>query len=442
MIAASAALGALLALVFSLSSEKVYTAQTTLLSRDQGIYDRISETPVLRVDGNQSVGPATAAGLADLDEVYEKTAAALGDGDAQVIADLISVTADVEASLLTIEADGPSPEQAADLANEFAADFIDLRRADDRAVPREAGRQLLAEYRRAVEEGASPEDLAVLRKRSRELAVFETLQTGSVEQVEPALPPSSPSAPRTKLNTVAGGLAGLLIGIGAALMLDRARPRFRSRREAERQLGAPVLAEVASAGTDGEAALQALRTRLRFPASGTAPERLLVLGLTDGDERRAAEIAAGLVRVSSTAERDAILVETQMTEPGDSANEGLAGLLSGAGRLAEAIERDDAGGARIAAGTSSDAASLLSGERTGALLDELGERFTLIVLAARSPLAAPDAVPLLSLVDGILIVTGLDRAGPPDAVALREQLEAHGVEPLGLVLAGNSRRGA
>ncbi len=250
---------------------------------------------------------------------------------------------------------------------------------------------------------------------------FETLQTGNVEQVEPALPPSSASAPRTKLNTVAGGLAGLLIGIGAALLLDRARPRFRSAREAESELGVPVLAEVAAAGTDREAALRALRTRLRFPASGAAPGRLLVIGLTAGDERRATEIAAGLARVSSTAEQDAILVETQMTGGDDSASDGLAGLLSGTGGLAEVTERDDAGGARIAAGASSDAAALLSGERTRSLFDELAPQYALIVVAARSPLAAPDAIPLLTLVDGILIVTDLGLAGPADAIALREQ---------------------
>ncbi len=162
MIVACAALGALLALVVSLASDDVYTAETTLLPRDQGIYDRISQRSVLRLEGNQSFGPATTAGLADLDEVYEATAAALDDVDADAIADQISVTADIEAGLLTIEADGPSPEQAAELANAFAAAFIDLRREDDRVVARAAGRELLAEYRRAVEEGAGPEELATL----------------------------------------------------------------------------------------------------------------------------------------------------------------------------------------------------------------------------------------------------------------------------------------
>ena len=79
----------------------------------------------------------------------------------------------------------------------------------------------------------------------------------------------------------------------------------------------------------------------------------------------------------------------------------------------------------------------LSGDRFVELLDELAAGCELTVLGARSPLRAPDSIPLLKLVDAVVVVADLGKATQADAVSLKELLEALGSDVAGVVLVGS-----
>ena len=59
------------------------------------------------------------------------------------------------------------------------------------------------------------------------------------------------------------------------------------------------------------------------------------------------------------------------------------------------------------------------------------------MLGARSPLRAPDSIPLLKLVDAVVVVADLGKATQADAVSLKELLEALGSDVAGVVLVGS-----
>ena len=438
LIAALTLAGALVALAISLSQDDVYTAETTMLSRDQGLDDRISNSPVLKLQTDDSLGAATDASLADLDEVAAKTGEELGMSRPEV-SNSVSVTTDPEASLIMVEADAGTPENAAELANTYAQSFILLRQEDDLRAAKDALGGLRAAYERARGKDESREALETIEKQIRQVEIYGALQTGNVEQVETAVPPTSASAPRTAINVVAGGLAGLLIGVGAALLGDRIRPRFRSPRDAESALGAPILAEVARASMRGhEDGLRTLRSRLLHRGGDKAPRTVLVIGA--GDDAEAAAIGRGLAEVAAKSGIRSAIVDTDMSRGSVAGSEhDLAAVLAGRAQPSDAIEPGtDAGPSRVAPGASGDPASLLAGPHLSALLDELRSQHALTVITARSLVRAPDALPMIDAADAIVVVVDIDSGRRSDATTLREHLDALGAEPAGVVLVGRS----
>lgn len=435
LIAALTLAGALVALAISLSQDDVYTAETTMLSRDQGLDDRISDDLLLKLQTDDSLGAATDASLAELEEVATTAGEELGMTPAEV-GDAVSVTTDPETSLITVEADAGTPERAAELANTYAKSFILLRQEDDLRAASEARAGLQAAYERARGNGEPRNVLETIQQQIRQVEIYGALQTGNVEQVETAVAPNSRSAPRTVINVVAGGLAGLLIGLGTALLGDRIRPRLRSRHDAESTLGAPVLAVVPRVGKRGrEDALRTLRSRLLHRGADTAPRTVLVIGA--GDDAEAAAIGTGLAEVTAHSGVRSAVVDTDMSR-GSVAGSGpdLAAVLAGRARPSEALDAGtDGAPTRLAPGASGDPASLLAGPHLPALMDELRSQHELTVITARSPARAPDALPLIDAADAIVVVAEID-GRRSDATTLREHLDALGAGPTGLVLVG------
>jgi tyrosine-protein kinase len=73
------------------------------------------------------------------------------------------------------------------------------------------------------------------------------LQNGStlgVTLVEPALTPTAPVRPRTRLNVGLGGVLGIVLGVGLALLLDLLDRSVRTPEDLEAAIGAPVVGTI------------------------------------------------------------------------------------------------------------------------------------------------------------------------------------------------------
>ena len=421
--------------IYSLLAEKTYTAEATVLARDPNFAQRAFGSKVLLTQP-QAPTPFKEAKLAELEEVAGRAAAKLGaDGPSpSEIRDAVDVVTDADSSVLTVQAEWSTPQTAASIANAYAAAIVATRREANVAVIERA--RATAEQQLSKLDSGSPE-AAQLQQTLAELETFEALQTGDVEQVHRAAAPADPSSPRTLTNTVGGGVAGLLLGIALALLLERARPVLGSRREVERLMGAPVLAELSGTSTPESQELRLLRTRLLHRAGAEPPRSLLVTPLAD---ERAGELAANLADSAASGGIRCVLVDADIRADRDGG--GLVALLEGDAARPDVVEIG-AGGTRadrVASGRHADAAALLGRRDSAEALTALFESYELAVVSAPSPLREADAIPLLRLVDAVLVVVAAD-AELERCRELRETLASAGRPARGLVVVGSLARG-
>ena len=177
--------------------------------------------------------------------------------------------------------------------------------------------------------------------------------------VTPATPPGSPSSPRTLLVLPSGLLAGLLLGLLAAFVLDFRDRRIHSARDVERFLDLPVLVDLAAGTSRMQPALAVPRSRTgqsftelgQYVAAslGEGSHVVFVAGTSAGPgcSVLAANLAATLARTRSRvlivcADPDGT-VTPQLT--GVASDRGLAEVLSGTATVAE-VAQQSSGGAR------------------------------------------------------------------------------------------------
>ena len=85
-----------------------------------------------------------------------------------------------------------------------------------------------------------------ITQRANQSTLESQSQQTNIVVLSPATEPTEPSSPKIILNTLLAVFLGTLLGVGAALALELADRRIRSRDDIEQALGLPVLAELRS----------------------------------------------------------------------------------------------------------------------------------------------------------------------------------------------------
>lgn len=465
VVIACALLAAAAALAASVLQTEEYTANASLLFRDQGFDQGFSGAAVLQSDPEREA--ATNISLVSLQAIADKTAELLDDNlSGDQIDAKVQIASEGRSDVVTVKATDPDPDRAALIANTFAATYITFRRAADRETVRRARRLVAADFERltpAERETRAGESLA--REISR-LQALEALQTGNAELVESAEPPSRPSSPRTARNVVLGGALGLLFGVGLAALLGRLDRRLREPREFEEVLGLPLLATIASTKqvsaeddigellrTNPEA-LQMLRTRLRYFNVDRNIRTVLVTSPAPGDGKTT--IAWSLAASATLAGVKAVLVEadfhrSQIAErTGAAPLPGLSELLSGQSSVEGTLQQVGIGedpsrtlDLIVAGSYPPNSSELLESGGMAKLLRELGDTHELVVVDTPPMARIADAIPLIPLVDGVIVVTRAGRTTRDEAIHFAEQLQELNASTLGFVVNRvSTRRGA
>jgi len=313
----------------------------------------------------------------------------------------------------------------------------------------------------------------------------------AVQQVKPAKPTAALLlGPKPKENAEFGFVIGVVLAAIAAFLLGRVDRRLRSLADVEAVFHTQILAALPQVRRpilerDGAPApaklliepLRRLHTTLELGnAPGgqhrTPPRSILFLSADPGDGK--STIAAQLGLVEREAGRRAAIVEADFRHPtqarllGVGERPGLAEVLAGTLALGEALQSVRAAHLQPVTGQGAPAASvvtalasrndgavsvlvgeaaavnppaLLAGSAIADTLRSLSEEFDYVLLDAPSPLEFSDAMPLLTAVDGIVIVARIAHTRERSADRLRQLLTQTPSAPiLGVVANGVERK--
>ncbi|MGI8801054.1 MAG: polysaccharide biosynthesis tyrosine autokinase [Solirubrobacteraceae bacterium] len=455
-------LATLLALAFSLRQQKVYSASAGLLFRDAQLDQKLFGTTTLPPSIDPSREAATNVNLLGLEAVAQRTATALGKITAGGVAGRISVSPEGQSNIVQVTATDHNPAFAAQIANTYAGEFINFRRDADRAKIAGAQTLVQTQLNRLDRRGqAGTVSGMALQTRAEELGILASLQTGNAELVQPATEPSTPSAPRTKRNVAIGFVLGLLLGVAAALLLERLDRRIKDVAELEEIYALPVLSDVPEsqalgaehpADVHGFAVTESfrmLRARLRYFNIDREIRSLMVtsVGPAEGKTTVAQNLAAAAASSGSTR---VLLLEADLRRPrlagnlGLTSAPGLAEVLTHSVGVPDVVQRltlASGDGVRsektldvmVAGITPPNPAELLESEKMADLLDRLTAIYDLVIIDTPPAGLIADAIPLMSRVGGVVIVSSVGRSTRDGAAHFRDQLVQLGAPLLGVI---------
>ena len=344
------------ALTYSVTAEKKYSADAGLLFRDPGFDQKLFGTTFLAPNRDPAREAATNVKLVSLDIVAQRTARLFPGLTAKEVSDRIKAAAEGQSDVVSVTATDHDPVRARRLANTFAQQYIEFRRDSDRAKIREA--QALVQQRISTltpQQRLNPEGRS-LSERADQLQVLASLQTGNAELVELALTPTSPSSPKVARNLVLAAVLGLLLGVGATLLVHRLDRRLREPDELEEAFGLPVIGAIPRSAAfargkthkvpdeidiaHGEAeAFRLLRARMRYFNVDREVRTVLIVSAVPADGKTT--VAVHLAAAAASSGAKALLLEADLRRPtvsqrvGSTPSVGLAEVLTHGAELSE-----------------------------------------------------------------------------------------------------------
>jgi len=269
-----------------------------------------------------------------------------------------------------------------------------------------------------------------------------------------ASPPTAPLSPRPLLNAAAGLFAGLIAGIGLAVLRDILDTTLRTSSALAEATGLPVLGAVPydkdaqdsplavgpGAHSSRAEAFRLVRTNLQFAQVDRSPRVIVVTSPLPGEGKT--NTASNLALSMAEAGRKVCLVDADLRSPSVAKAFGLvqaAGLttvLIGTATVDEVLQQGGEG--KLSVLTSGpippNPAEILTSERMRQVLDGLAEAFDVVVVDSAPLLPVADTVGLAPLVDGAVLVVRAGRTPSERAQAAVAALRSVGAPVLGVVL--------
>ncbi|MDR3360907.1 MAG: polysaccharide biosynthesis tyrosine autokinase [Bifidobacteriaceae bacterium] len=337
--------------------------------------------------------------------------------DKESLADDVSASAAVGTSIMVISAERADPESAAAVANAVANSLV---AAVDELVP-------------DTREG-------------------ERLVRGSV--IAAAEVPKTQSFPSKRNFLIVGFAAGLLLGVGQALLRHRLDKRIRDSSQVQELTSAPIMGRIAldpqMVGSKRPATVsrltaedyRRLRTNMQFV--GSADENhgktLVITSAVPGEGKSA--ISLNLATVLAEAGEKVLLIDGDLRRPriaqymGLESSVGLTTVLIGWATPGEVLQSSRVANLTVLPSgvIPPNPSELLASRAMKQLLDSAATHFDYTVVDCAPLLAATDAAVLSRQTDGALLVTDMQQATIPQfALALEEVERANGTV-LGIVL--------
>jgi capsular exopolysaccharide synthesis family protein len=263
-------------------------------------------------------------------------------------------------------------------------------------------------------------------------------------------------------NLVFGAVVGILLGLGLALLLEQLDRRVKRQDDLAEATDLAVLASIpkrrafdaehlghGSLSPAEAEVFRLLRANLRYFKVQQDVKSVLVTSADPGEGKTL--VSLGLALAGVTSGERVLLIEADLRDPGLSrvlrlpSQGGLAALLTGdRDALADAVTEVPAGDLAEGVGSATldvlhagaippNPTELVESQRMKDVVAEAEERYDFVVIDTPPVLVVSDAMPLISIVSGVLAVSGLGVSTRASAADLAEQLERIGAPTLGLV---------
>jgi len=233
-------------------------------------------------------------------------------------------------NIVTVTAVSPSAEVAAAAANASAKAIIDWGRDNARQQVTAAISVVQARLETMAGSGASQSDeYTSLQSSLLELELLQASVSGSFKVITPAVLPTQPFYPDKQRGAVLALVAGLVLGLGLAFLLEQFDTRVRSEETAAETLGLSIVGHIPPltrkdrdkspmkttdepAGPAAEA-YRVLRSNLDFAAVGDDLRVLLISSTAQGEGKSV--IACNLAVSVALAGRRVTLVDADLRGP-------------------------------------------------------------------------------------------------------------------------------
>lgn len=370
------------------------------------------------------------------------------------------VTAQPGTDVLVFAVKGVDPARAVRLADAYGRGYVAYRR------------QLSAQTLGRAQQELSARMAQIASAFGTDSALYETLSDGqsllsglqALDTSTAVFVRSANEAERVFPFPLRSGLIGLFIGIALGVMLALIRDaldiRIRNAEEVEDALRVPILARLpkppravraahgllmgdAPTGAKAEQ-FRVLRGNLGFVNVDVQAKTILVTSATAGEGKTTT--AANLALALAQAGDHVVLVDLDLHRPsvGDYfvlLGPGLTDVAAGGARLEHAVMRRRFGETGVLEILGSGTAPPNPGEfidsaALGEILDKLSQRADVVVVDSPPMLGLNDAVVLGRRVDGILVISRLNKVTRPQLTELRRVLDSEPEKVLGVIVTG------
>jgi receptor protein-tyrosine kinase len=438
----------------SLRSPKQYSSSAQLLFREpgfaqalfgNGLFQNGPEEPQRTTQTNIDVVTSMSVATKVQSQLHST-------GSLQGLLKSISVTPSSNANIATIQATRSSPKEAAAVANAFAGGYIAYRRETDRGLVSQA-EELVSQSLARANAAERPK----LEESLRQLRVLRSLQTGNGEVIAYARPSGTAVSPKPARDVLLGGVLGLLLGCGLALLVDFLDRRLKTIEDIERAYGGyPVIASIPHApagdqrafdvdGPLGEA-YRILRENLRFFDPGGNAHCFLITSAEEGEGK--STVAVNLALAIAAVGQRVLLVEADMRRPSAAAQlgvrsrvPGLSDLLISQASLEEClvpVEVDSHITVMPSGTMPPNPADLLSAGRMSEILTGLRDTADVVIIDSPPLLPVADTRVLVRMpeIDGVVVVSRASVSQRDRVRAARRILDQSTRRIFGLVITG------